>query len=93
MTKITRDQLAKAGLQAGGRRVLRPTGFKGSNFMSPEVAGFFNIGRYQVELSLGEFMGSQLFGGTVVQGHTNEYDLSGCCHSLEEVAARLEALK
>jgi hypothetical protein len=88
---ITRALIVLEATKAGAKQVVRNPGFKGSNFMSPRVVGYYALGDFHTELSEGEFMGSKLIGLTVLPDRQGS--LSKCCHSLEELGEALAALR
>ena len=68
---------------------------KGDNVFSPKHHKTIYINNFAVEITSGKFMGSTLYGVTVVNTLTKEqeYDLSGCCHSEKEIKAKITVLK
>ena len=68
---------------------------KGNNVFSPIHHKTIYINNFAVEITSGEFMGDTLYGVTVVNTLTKsqEYDLSGCCHSEKEIKAKITVLK
>jgi hypothetical protein len=71
---------------------------KGRNFMTPALVGFFRLKAKPyviVEVSMGEFVGDDLIGVTVVDcaQRVNEHDLSRCVHSADELVDAMRKLE
>lgn len=86
--KPSRAMIVLEATRVGGVQINNP-GFRGRNLITPELVGYYRIGNRAVELSMGEFMRADLVGVTVLDDH----EASGCVEGLDELRAKLEALK
>jgi hypothetical protein len=71
---------------------------KGRNFITERRAGMYRLKAKPyviLEVSLGEFMGDDLIGLTLVDSsqRSSPDDLNGCVHSLDELQARVRELE
>ena len=66
---------------------------KGNNFMTPEIYGYVRIKDGIAEISTGpKFLGTEMWGITVVQNGIKNNDLSNCVNSFVEVTQYLTTL-
>lgn len=65
------------------------------NPFSPKILRYGYAGKYVYELSEGEgFLGSsKIYGVTLVQNNTHEYELGKCFQSLEEANEYIKSFK
>lgn len=71
---------------------------RGNNFMTPRVAGMYRLKAKPyaiVEISLGEFMGRDMIGLTVVDCAKGEncFDHNACVNTLDEMTAEIAKLE
>ena len=67
--------------------------FKGHNFMTREVLGYFARGKHQIELSMGSgFSSMWLFGVTVAVDDIRDFDKSTCFNDLTEAIEYMDSL-
>jgi hypothetical protein len=83
--KPTRALVTTELMRAGARQVSNP-GFKGSNFITNEIVGYYKLrsGRL-VEISMGEFMKDTVIGYTVL----NRTGESRAMFELDDLAKEL----
>ena len=67
--------------------------FKGVNFMTREILGYFTRGTRQIELSMGSgFSSMWLFGVTVASGDTKIDGECDCFNELSKAVAYMDSL-
>ena len=66
--------------------------FKGKNFVTPNIIGYYGNEDFAVELSTGEIFDADLYGVTIIKKGETMYDLNTCFRSKQAAKYYIQEL-